>query len=430
VSASGERAAVWPPFVRVALAIGLLGGFALGAALFVAILLGLPLGPWWRAAAQAHGHAQLFGWLGLMILGVGLHFMPRLRGAPLARPGLAPLALGLVAGGVTVRLVAAPTAALEAGVAAVARAGLVAASAAELAGLVLAVVLLAATLRRGSSLADRAALRAVLPFFAVGFVALLAAAAVVLAGTLEMALAGEPWLPAWANLLGYDLVLYLFVVPLCVGMSARTFPLFLRTPLPAMGPLRAGLVALVGGTLARMCGGIAGAEPLVALGMAAQGAALIASVVGLGILSPARPLPRDPVPYPPDPARLLGQSAYAWLLLAALLLIAGAADRLDVASVPLRDDVERHLLGAGFATPLIFGVGAHLLRAFAGRRACDRRAAWALLGLGNAAALARVGPYLWPGDLPAAAAYGAFAAAGLLGVVALLVFARVAAPRG
>jgi hypothetical protein len=49
-----ETAAVWPPFVRAALAIGLLGGFGLGAALFAAILLSLPLGPWWRAAADWH----------------------------------------------------------------------------------------------------------------------------------------------------------------------------------------------------------------------------------------------------------------------------------------------------------------------------------------------------------------------------------------
>ena len=241
-------------------------------------------------------------------------------------------------------------------------------------------------------------------------------------GTVGMALAGDPWLPVWASLLAYDLALDLFVVPLCVGMSARTFPLFMRTPPPRMGLLHAGLAALVAGTAARELGPLVDAPALAAVGLAGQGAALAGFVVGLGILAPGRPLPRDPAPYPPDPARLLAQSACGWLLLTALLRLAAAADRLGLASAGPYPDLERHILGAGFTTPLVVGVGAHLLSAFAGRPAYDRRTAWALLALGNGAALGRVGPYLWPGAPPAAVAYGAFAAAGLLGAAGLLVF--------
>ena len=48
---------VWRPFVRASLAVAVVGGFGLGGALFAALAFGWPLGPWWPAAAQAHGHA-------------------------------------------------------------------------------------------------------------------------------------------------------------------------------------------------------------------------------------------------------------------------------------------------------------------------------------------------------------------------------------
>lgn len=66
---SRHQAAVWPPFVRTAIALAITAGFGLG-------------GTRWPAAEQAHGHIQVFGWAGLMVLGVGFHFLPRLRGAP------------------------------------------------------------------------------------------------------------------------------------------------------------------------------------------------------------------------------------------------------------------------------------------------------------------------------------------------------------
>ena len=59
---------------------GLGAGFGIGAGSFTAVTLGLPVGAWWAALTQAHGHAQLFGFAGLMVFGVALHFLPRLRG--------------------------------------------------------------------------------------------------------------------------------------------------------------------------------------------------------------------------------------------------------------------------------------------------------------------------------------------------------------
>ncbi len=74
----------WEPFVWAAIWLTLTAGFGTGALLFGVLAAGVPVGLWWPVHAQIHGHAQVFGWLGLMVIGVGLHFLPRLRGANLA----------------------------------------------------------------------------------------------------------------------------------------------------------------------------------------------------------------------------------------------------------------------------------------------------------------------------------------------------------
>jgi uncharacterized protein involved in response to NO len=77
------------PFARVAsvfraaLLLGAGGGFVLACVLTVTSMLGIALGSWWIALAQTHGDLQLFGWAGLFVVGVSLHFLPRLRGTPL-----------------------------------------------------------------------------------------------------------------------------------------------------------------------------------------------------------------------------------------------------------------------------------------------------------------------------------------------------------
>jgi uncharacterized protein involved in response to NO len=109
---SSGRTAIWPPYIRASLALAATAGFSLGAALFAASTLGFPLGPWWPAAAQAHGHVQRFGWAGLMVLGVGLHFLPRLRGTTLERPERARYALALLVTGLVTRALSQPLLAL------------------------------------------------------------------------------------------------------------------------------------------------------------------------------------------------------------------------------------------------------------------------------------------------------------------------------
>jgi uncharacterized protein involved in response to NO len=67
-----------PGFLGTALATAILGGFGLAGHLRFVIGFGLPLGPAFPALVQAHGHAQLVGWAGLLVMGFSLHFIPRL----------------------------------------------------------------------------------------------------------------------------------------------------------------------------------------------------------------------------------------------------------------------------------------------------------------------------------------------------------------
>ena len=200
-----------------------------------------------------------------------------------------------------------------------------------------------------------------------------------------------------------------FLVPVAVGMSMRTFPLYFRTPLPSVGVVQAGLAFWAVGLLLRL-----GALPAAEL---AQAGGVLLFVVGLRVFARPAPRPRDPLPPLLDPARWHALTAYGWLVGAGFVLaLVGSGD------------AERHLLGAGFITPLIFGVGAHMLPGFAKRGVRSRALVWAMLALGNGAAALRVLPALL--TLLTAGARTSYAAAGVLGLVAVAAFAlnAVAAP--
>src|SRR6266568_2872334 len=97
--ASGEERKQEPfwrvaPMLKVALLMGAGGGFVLASVLTLASAFSVPAGVWWEAVVQAHGHLQLYGWAGLFVLGVAFHFLPRLRGTPLALPRFVPWIIG------------------------------------------------------------------------------------------------------------------------------------------------------------------------------------------------------------------------------------------------------------------------------------------------------------------------------------------------
>lgn len=247
---------LWVPFVRAAIGVALLGGFGLGAALFGAIAYCVPLGPWWVAAAQAHGHLQLVGWAGLLVLGVGFHFLPRLRGAPLARPLCARAVLWLLLTGLAMRGLAQPMLAAvgTAKVSGALRAVLLAAAALELLGVTLALDVLARTLRGEPPFRERAGLRTALPLLGTAFAAFWLALAVNLWGAVAVLHVGGALVAERFDHAVILLLLYGFLLPISVAMSARLFPLYFRTPMPHWGWLWMGLGCVVVGLTARVLG--------------------------------------------------------------------------------------------------------------------------------------------------------------------------------
>jgi uncharacterized protein involved in response to NO len=409
------------PFIWWALGLAMTAGFAQGMALFLLPALGQPLGLWWIAAVQAHGHVQLFGWGGLFALGVGLHFLPRLRGSPTPSARAVRAAARLLGGGLALRSVAQPlAAALEpGGLRAVLAIGLALSGLLELAGAGLAAGALIAAARRGPPLAARAGLVAVAPFAVSFFAALLLGLAINALALATAGADGNALLPAAANWSIVHLGLTGMLVSISAAVSARTFPLYLRLRVPPRGELYAVCAVLLLGFLLRSMTPFElpdAAQWLPALGALLEGVAMlaIAAVLDVPLRRTRRVRPgREPAPRSEDrAAERLIVSAYAWLAIGGLILVAeGLAGWGLVPRPPI--DAERHALGAGLITLLILGMAVRLLPGFAGRRLASPGLVWATLWLGNAAALLRVAPLFFPASRLTT---GLLAVAGLLGL--------------
>lgn len=414
---------LWVPFVWAAVIAAATAGFGYGTALFVASALGAASPSWWAATAQAHGHLQLFGWGGLMVLGVGFFFLPRLRGAALAGSELLRWVLGLMAGGLALRAVSQPARALSSGSAA--SVGLVASGLLELGAATLAVGMLVATFRKGPPLWQRPGLAPVLPYLLVGFICLWLAMAA--NAVLTLAAAGQGVVPSAGDALVVRLGLEGFLVPVSVAVSARSFPLFLWLRVPSSLALRLALAPFVGGLILRCWESAGGPVSAAQFGALLEGAALVSFAVILGVVPTRR---REGVKPSEDrhylkPVEYLLVPAYVWLAVAGVLQVVSGMSMFGI-QAPGFVDAERHALGSGFVTLLIFGMGQRMLPGFAGRQIASTALVWWTVILGNASAILRVVPLLtasagvvWPaGSLSAAQAF-----AGVLGITAVASFA-------
>lgn len=421
------------PLARAALLLGAAGGFVLASVLSVSLALRAPLGVWWVALAQAHGHLQVYGWAGLFVLAVAFHFLPRLRGAPLRWPRLTPWILGALVAGLVTRAVSQPLLALAPGVW-LWRALLIASGLLEAAGLGLAVALLIGTATRPDApkLRQRPALWSVWPFLlCVGLS--LGLAALINLGNVFTAATGVGVVATAGDDANVTLGLLGFLVPMAVAMSARALPLYAgleaisrRVLWPIAFTYVAGLALALVGLLGESGATTAGAflGRVEGLGLALIGLALAAFISIVARLMAARGrLPakvRALAPAPEQVARgytthvaderarfgpyvACIASAYLWAFVGGLLLLVdGVALALgQVAIVTL--DAARHSLAVGFISLLLAGVSVRMIPGFSGGSIATPRLVTALLWLGNGAALLRVGSLL---AQPALAAWG------------------------
>ena len=90
-------------FLKAALLFTFTGGTALGALALILMAVRGELGGVGRGLIQIHGHYQLFGWVGLFVVGVAYHILPRLTGVPLPSYRLASLSFVLLVTGTILR---------------------------------------------------------------------------------------------------------------------------------------------------------------------------------------------------------------------------------------------------------------------------------------------------------------------------------------
>lgn len=415
------------PILKCALLIGAGGGFLLATVLTLARAFSVPLGAWWEAMAQAHGHLQLFGWAGLFVLGVALHFLPRLRGTPLAGARLIPWMLVALVVGLILRAVCQPVLALSSAL--VWRTGLLFSGLLEAVAIACVLSMMILTARRGQPPTARPAYWSVLPFFAGVFCSLGLASIVNLVNTLQ-AVQGNGLVQPTGDGLNVTLGLFGFLVPMALAMSARSLPMYAgldsfprRVLWPMAGAYFAGLLLLCistgGGPLSATWASIVNGA-----GMLVTGCVVLLFVgIFLSLIRRRGRLPERVAKLAPSPETLaqhyqnqvqqeqanygpfvgLVASAYIWAMFGALLLLIDGIGLLATGVMPLAFDAIRHSFAIGFIALLICGIAPRMLPSFSGRHIASPRLVSATLWLGNVAALLRVGSILvaplFPGTL-------------------------------
>ena len=450
--ASGKHATFHTGFIWAALTAALGAGLPIGAHLTFVLGFGFPLGRGFASFVQTHGHIQLIGWAGLCIMGISLHFVPRLAGVPIARPPWLARILWLMAAGLVLRSVShavlpyltATSALLPVAWLAAVSGGL------EWLGILLYVGLLLSTLRGAGDLRQHSALRAVRPYFGMMVSGWLLYACINLGLLIHMALAQAMVVhQAWQHF-AVESFLGLVLLPVAFASSVRMLPLYLRLPVadwPVRGTAYAYLVAI----LLHVVPGAPGllrlapqvAADLSHLGMLLKGGVILWFVWQLDVLTRRR-VPstvhctrqpgaerRPTRPGLPDYSEFgrfdrLVSMAYVWLVLAAVSEAVSGIAALAGGAFLINSSAIRHMYLLGFITQLIFGMAVRMLPGFMQqRRIASPALVEATLWLGNAAAVCRVLLFVVPPAvlqmLPESmlVARTAFAISGLLGFAAV-----------
>lgn len=440
--ASFDRRYIW---AACAMALG--AGFTIAGHLSFVLGLNFRPGPGLLSFVQTHGHVQLVGWAGLMIMGISMHVMPRMAGVPLAYPQWRSWILWLLICGLGLRIAGHSLVAyvrhapgLEIVLGTVVLSGIL-----ECIGIGLYIALMRRTIGRAPGGELRPALRPVLPYMRSMMLGWLLYAGLNLVLLIAMAWQRQVMAPPIWNDIAVRCFAGLVLLPVAFAFSVRFLPLYLRLDAPNWPVHRVAYVYLLGwcleivslippvqGLLAQ------GAEVLMQAGQTVKGVGILWFVWRLGVLTrgdlawlgPASTRRLRASRQATPPAQTFGAfeglivSAYIWLAVAAgCELINGVMGGLG-SGVSIRHDAVRHLYLMGFVTLLIMGVGVRMLPGLMQvRHIASPGMVRVALWLGNAAVVGRValvglpGP-LWQG-LPLWAVQGARVAFAWSGIFAL-----------
>jgi hypothetical protein len=354
-----------------------------------------------RPLILGHAFGQLFGFVLLVAMGVGLRLLPP---SPWSRREVAERALlGFATAGAALRLLGylAATAALDEAVAPLALAG--------------AGALLVAAVLFGGLVGSGFARRPISTALRTDLAALAALAFLLLATVLDavaavdLATRGAPR-PGLMDRV-YAAFIDGFAASLIVAILSRMGTLVTGSRVPEQWPKSLAILAP------------AGAAVITAAGPGTGAAAVGAIVWAAGMAVLAAPLLVPGTPAKDRATALWVRAALAWLLAGAGLRVFAAATTL-AGGLPhqLLSDAARHALVLGFLTQLILAMLARLVQAFEGVDLRFRRlrlAGGVLLNVSVAMRLAQVAAaYWWPGALHVSGASGGVA---WLGIVLLAV---------
>jgi uncharacterized protein involved in response to NO len=323
------------------------------------------LSPEW---IQAHGHAQIFGWVGSFILGIGFYSISKMAGLPSFSVSRGWVCWALWTCGALARWVTNLYLWRW-------RVLLPLSAAMELA----AFLIFFRTVSRHPSSGQSSGKQAWI-FLAIGASSgLLLALALNFGATLWLSFTSDgPALPHGFNQRLLVLSTWGFLVPFIWAFNARWLPVFLGLANPSGRALLAAFAVNTAGVAA----GLAGRFPLSAA-LSMVGA--VAAVLALNIFEPAGKPPKTQGIHPSFP--LFVRGAYVWLLIAAgLSMWAVSSDRNGGIW-----GASRHALTVGFVSTMIFAIGQRVLPAFCGMRVLfNKKLMFGSLALLNLGCLLRV----------------------------------------
>ncbi len=382
-----------------------LPGTLLGFSNLMAIATHHGLGALSPAWIQGHGHAQVFGWIGSFVLGIGFYSQPTIKDRSVIRLPLACFLLWTVGVGLRWaasiygwhwRILLPVSGAMELGAI---QLFLMAASQHKLPG-------------NGEKSAPRRGIELWMSTVLVGTAGLTVAVFFNLVECIRLAIAGTaPAFPHGLDQRYLVLLAWGFLTPFVWGFSARWLPSFLAIPKPHERLMRTAVSLAVAGVLAGLAGFALAATILLLV-------SAVAIAPALHLLE--RPHGKAKVQgiHPSFP--VFARLSYLWLAIAAALGVwAAVADQHGGIW-----GASRHALTVGFAANMVFTIGPRILPHFSGVRALfSKRLMLLSLVLLQVGCTLRVGsePLAYEGI--ASLAWKTLPVSGMLELSAVLVFA-------
>lgn len=346
-------------FLKAALLFTLTGGTTVGAMALLWMAARGRLGGLTRGEIQVHGHYQLVGWVGLFIVGIAYHILPRFTGVRLASYRWASVSfVALVTG--TILRTAQPL-----GPGGLRSLLLVAGALLELLGVLIFLALVLASLPRRAREWE-----AYQRFVAAG-TGWFAITAVMGAGqAVELARSGAFEVPPPLNLPYLTIFLLGFVTFWILGVSLRTLPVFMGLRAhPALAsalvvPLCVSVGALAVAESFYLAGGGWVWRSIFAIGGLGTALCLALGVLSVGVLAPHA---KDAERAPDRAYEKFIVVAYGWLLLSAALLAVFSLFALN--GRPLDHALVgayRHAITVGFISTMMVGMAFRIVPVFRG----------------------------------------------------------------